>query len=439
MAKVQEKKKINAFPTKSFFISTIVKDIHLIDAVLDLIDNAIDGYIENNIRERKKISIGFSKDSFVIEDNCGGIKKKDVYDKVFRFGLPKQNKAKTIGVFGIGMKRAIFKMGKNILIESDDGKDFYSVRIDEKWLSSEKNWELNFETEKKSKGKPLTRITIKNIYPSIIKELGSITFEDTLKQKIKDTYSIFITDKVTIEIKDKSIQPYDFKFLCDDKNFKPYHKKFGWDGVEVEIYAGFTPGEILEVKTFGWYVFCNDRLVIRNNTSNKTGWGGIDGKTYHYAEDNKFLGLVFFRSDEVLSLPWHTTKEDIQEDSPIYRKAQVEMRAVTNTFVDVIRLAGRTKDKETGETIGRSLFKKIHIKYKKEIKEESKGKVPVVKGDLIYNELPVSKWTNICYSKEKDIVKKVKKKLANPAMSNRDMGEQTFDYYVDVEEIKDDK
>ena len=36
-----EKREINAFPTKSFFIATIVKDIQLIDSILDLIDNSI--------------------------------------------------------------------------------------------------------------------------------------------------------------------------------------------------------------------------------------------------------------------------------------------------------------------------------------------------------------------------------------------------------------
>ncbi len=44
-------RKINVYPTKSFFIQTLVKDIQLIDAFLDLIDNSIDSYIENNISE----------------------------------------------------------------------------------------------------------------------------------------------------------------------------------------------------------------------------------------------------------------------------------------------------------------------------------------------------------------------------------------------------
>ncbi|MBI2101354.1 ATP-binding protein [Candidatus Woesearchaeota archaeon] len=438
MPKSLPSSEIDASPTKSFFIATLVRDIQLTDAVLDLIDNSIDGYIENKLKGRKNISVNFSKDQFVIEDDCGGIKKENIYDKVFRFGMLKEVKVKTIGVFGVGMKRAIFKMGKNILIESDDGHDYYSIRINEKWIIDEENWKLSFEKETKSKGKPMTRITITELYSGISKEFDTVHFENTLREKIKNTYSILITEKVTINVKNIPVEPYEFNFLSENKKFKPYHKKFNWGEVEVEIYAGFTPGDIWEVKTYGWYVFCNDRLIIRNDTTTKTGWGGSDGKIYHYAEDNKFLGLVFFRSDNPISLPWHTTKEDIQEDSPIYRKAQVEMRSVTNLFVEVIRLAGRTKDKETGDTIGRSLFKGITEIARKDIKEESKGIIPVVKGDIVYKDAPISKWTNISYSKEKELVKKVKKKLGDSSMSNRSVGEKTFDYYIEIEEITND-
>jgi len=44
---------INASPTKSFFTRTLVKDVDVIDAILDLIDNSIDSHIKNNLHEKK--------------------------------------------------------------------------------------------------------------------------------------------------------------------------------------------------------------------------------------------------------------------------------------------------------------------------------------------------------------------------------------------------
>ncbi|GAI13080.1 unnamed protein product, partial [marine sediment metagenome] len=170
-----------------------------------------------------------------------GIKKEEVYEHVFRFGMPAETKGRTIGVYGIGLKRAIFKLGENILIESDDGEEFFSVRIDKNWLADEENWELDFECQEKSKGSPLTRITVTEIFPNIAEEIGSITFENKLRDGIKDTYSIFMEDRVTIEVNDKPVERYDFAFLFDvEKNFAPFHKKYIFDDIEVEIYAGYT-------------------------------------------------------------------------------------------------------------------------------------------------------------------------------------------------------
>lgn len=450
--------KINAYPTKSFFVETLVKDIHLMDAILDLIDNSIDGYIKNHFQERKKISVYFSRDKFVIEDYCGGIKKKEIYEHVFRLGMPTKDKEKTIGVYGIGLKRTMFKMGQNILVESDDGEYFYSVRIDKNWLENDKNWELDFETEENSKGVPMTRVTIQEIFSNIAEEMGNILFINQFRDKIKDTYSIFIEDRITIEVNGIPVEPYDFRFLYEAaKGFVPFHKKYNYDGIEVEIYAGYTPVDSDE-HPFGWYAFCNDRLVIRNDTSERTGWG--EERRYHYPEDNRFLGLIFFRSEDPLSLPWDTTKTDIQDGSRVYRSAQIDMKAITSRFIDVIRLTGRTTDPETGETIGKAFFENVSTKLRRDIIEESEEIVPAIKDELTSDEQikvenvlgqvsqvsqvryvslsNIPETSTIQYSKKKKIIKNVKQKLGNPYMSNKKVGEITFDYYVKMEEIKDE-
>lgn len=40
--------------------------------------------------------------------------------------------------------------------------------------------------------------------------------------------------------------------------------------------------------------------------------------------------------------------------------------------------------------------------------------------------------------KKTELVKKAKNKLGNPYMSNKAVGEKTFDYYRDMEEIEDE-
>ena len=70
---------INASPVKSFFVSMLTRDIRLEDAILDLLDNCVDGILRSKggsgpkPYEGFKADIVFSADFFSISDNCGGI------------------------------------------------------------------------------------------------------------------------------------------------------------------------------------------------------------------------------------------------------------------------------------------------------------------------------------------------------------------------------
>ncbi len=70
--------RIDASPTKNFFISMLVRDVQLIDAIPELIDNCCDGArrARGGLRSRYDglwVNLDFSHESFRIQDNCGGI------------------------------------------------------------------------------------------------------------------------------------------------------------------------------------------------------------------------------------------------------------------------------------------------------------------------------------------------------------------------------
>src|SRR5438128_3375104 len=79
--KSEEIKSVPSHPAKSFFVSMLTRDIDLQDAILDLLDNCVDGAIRTRTKEmaHKDSLEGFwakiklSENKFVIEDNCGGI------------------------------------------------------------------------------------------------------------------------------------------------------------------------------------------------------------------------------------------------------------------------------------------------------------------------------------------------------------------------------
>src|SRR6266852_5395134 len=139
----EERETIWGGPTKRFFVSMLTRDIELKDAILDLVDNCVDGatrQLKGKLRGDKPYDgyaarLTLSAKSFDISDNCGGIPQAAIKD-AFLLGRPKiEQSMPTIGMYGIGMKRAIFKIGEEAAVESfaDDGA--FQVSYTRDWLN----------------------------------------------------------------------------------------------------------------------------------------------------------------------------------------------------------------------------------------------------------------------------------------------------------------
>lgn len=65
---------IEGNPTKKFFIEMITRDISIEDAIIDLLDNSIDGAnrINQNDYSNLYIDLTVNGNEFIIRDNCGG-------------------------------------------------------------------------------------------------------------------------------------------------------------------------------------------------------------------------------------------------------------------------------------------------------------------------------------------------------------------------------
>ena len=170
-----EKEKIGAFPAKRFFVDMLTRDIELQDAILDLLDNCLDGALRSvsenpDNRDRERIyegfeaKINFDDHSFTIEDNCGGISGKLATDYAFRLGRPNDRegeKIPTIGIYGIGMKRAIFKMGTASEVLSKTKDEQFKVAITPEWISDDDKWELELERTNVDLNHPGVKISVR--------------------------------------------------------------------------------------------------------------------------------------------------------------------------------------------------------------------------------------------------------------------------------------
>ena len=353
---------VDAEPTKRFFMEMLTRDIELSDAILDLIDNCIDGVhriTQDKTQNNKSPYNGFfcelkvSKNEFSIKDNCGGIPLTVAKEYAFKLGRDNQNMVDkniaTVGMYGIGMKRAIFKIGNSAEVISRHIDDFFKVSIPSDWIS-QKGWYFEYSMLKdseidKSLKKEGTLIKICDLHENIGSQFGNESgFIKNLSITIRQHYGYIIQQGFRIILNDEDIDALDLSLLTENNDNKSSIKPFVYtnniNGVDIDIIIGFyrplPSQEELDNADEGYYapsetenagitVICNDRIVLYCDRTYTTGWGDTPIPKYH-TQFIAIAGVVHFRSKTPLDLPVTTTKRGLNTDAPIYLKIKERIK-----------------------------------------------------------------------------------------------------------------
>lgn len=426
----------HAEPTKDFFIDVITRDIDLEDCILDLLDNSLDGAHKIATRSRPhdspkpyegfRAQIIMDEGRFFISDNCGGIALSDAIDYAFHFGRRSDAPSSgdlSIGIYGIGMKRAIFKLGKKISIHtSTDTESFRCGIVVDEWRTR-KSWDFDLDEAPKIPGTG-TRIEVTELRPEIAAEIGDIIFETRLKALIARDYALFIEKGFHVSVNDTSIRGFNYT-IKEGASFQPFRRAYDDDGVRVEILAGMAdappdstdPEEVgRDPAHSGWYVVCNDRVVLPADKSRRTVWGDEGFPNWHL-QYNGFLGMVMFQSSNLGKLPWNTTKRGIDETSPIYRRAVQVMKEATQPWLKYTNQ--RKADLEQAKSV-EATIKSVPLFT---VRQNPTFSVPVPAK-------PSVPMANINYQRPRSEVRRVASALGNPNMNYRAVGMGTFDYFL---------
>ena len=451
---------VDASPVKSFFVSMLTRDIRLEDAILDLLDNCVDGILRTNAGKGSKPYVGFKADvefgddSFSISDNCGGI-PWDLHEYAFRMGRSSSrptDASGTVGVYGIGMKRAIFKIGEQCLISTRNGIDQYEVEITPDWLSNEQSWDIPVRSASITTEYDGTTILIGNLHPGISslfhEDRDSFTAE--LTRMISTHYAYIIDKGFQVRINGSEVKPRTTLLAYDSRDtrrnslpIRPFVFKSDIGGVDVYLAVGFTrpiPSEHdIEQEQesprhssidAGWTILCNDRAVIHCDRTELTGWGERPVPRYH-TQFIAISGIVDLHSSDPSKLPTTTTKRGIDASSPLYLQIKNKMREGMKLFTDyTYNWKGRAEE-------SREQIESCDLLSLAQIKERTANSTfrvtrnPIV-GYQVKPRLPApprrqSSHHRISYAKHRNQVEIVAEHLDVPTMSPSEVGERCFD------------
>lgn len=353
-----ERIEADASATRGFFVDMLVRDISVDGAILDLIDNAVDAAYKlsdgSATMRNYNISVTFGHDRFRIEDNCGGIEIDDARDKVFRFGRPPDFDPQTrIGQFGIGMKRAVFRIGRRFSVESSTTEKRFSVNVDvEEWREQTGDWTFPMLIEEAPKETAGTMVTVDGLHDGVREHFSGDGYARRMLREIAARYDQVLARGMNITMNGQSASMFGHELLSS-KNVIPEHQEYeletGGHKVRVRIVAGISPARRPGAES-GWYVYCNGRLVVEADRTPLTGWGtgDVDGSSElpaWHTQYRRFRGFVFFESEHPGALPWTTTKTEIDRSADVYRNALSKMRSVIRRYASYTNFEKNEKDR----------------------------------------------------------------------------------------------
>lgn len=339
--------KAAGMPTKRLFIDTLVRDIDLAASIVDLIDNSVDGAKRAKPSEKFTglwVKITLNAGQFVVEDNCGGIGLDIAQKYAFRFGRDDnyQGEVKhSVGHFGVGMKRTLFKIAQSFTVSSVTRSTKFQLLLDVDQWEKEKDWDFKLTHVVQSAAKPNavvgTVIEVTEFRPEAAEQFAIPRFVNEVRERIRRAHSHAISQGLKIEFNGEELTAEDF-WLRKSSQIKPVQMtgELAVEGSREKVKYRLVAGvDERDSNLAGWYVFCNDRLLLWADQSAMTGWGDAPAPKFHQ-QFNYFRGYAYLDAKDAGLLPWNTTKTGISEDSDVYLRIRGSMRDATRSVVDFL-------------------------------------------------------------------------------------------------------
>lgn len=328
---------LDAIPSKRLFLS-IIADYDLQRSICELVDNGIDNWIRSGRPSLLEISVRLDalQQTIIVADNAGGVKQSELSYIVGPGQSGTMPTDQTIGIFGVGTKRAVVALAQQVQIRTRfrRGKTF-QIEFDDAWLEDE-DWRLPlFEVTAISPNS--TMVQLSRLRDHIDDEAESL-----LRDHLSATYAKFIADgRVKIDVNGKLIPPRFFDNWAYPPRYQPRHFKGAiptseHGRIEVNAFAGLSSESSPAAGEYGVYFYCNDRLIARALKTFDVGFlRGVAGLPHPKVSLTKVI--VELKGD-ARAMPWNSSKSDISTKHEVFRALHAWVLGVVKEYATLSRI-----------------------------------------------------------------------------------------------------
>ncbi|QNH15035.1 Histidine kinase-, DNA gyrase B-, and HSP90-like ATPase [Xanthomonas sp. SS] len=313
MAGVSHKQQLDVIdgtPEKRLFLS-IISDYDLLTGICELIDNAIDLWIDNGCKTQLNIKVILNDSRQIIRviDDAGGVQESQLRLLIAPGASRNKSSKNIIGTFGVGGKRAGVALGELVEIQTRHKKG-KSLQLDitREWLAND-DWSLAaYEIPDITPN--TTSVTI-----SQLRQQMSDTDISKLHNYLRATYGWFIQNGCSIELNEDQIHPITFDCWAFPPEFGPRRTTFNVHPVEnkklaVKIEAGLIHDRDPETENYGVYFYCNNRLIVKDLKTRDVGYF-VSGEAGVPHPDASLCRVIVNIHGPAELMPWTSSKSGI--------------------------------------------------------------------------------------------------------------------------------
>lgn len=328
---------LDGTPEKRLYWS-IISDYGIKTGICELIDNAIDQWMATNPQQELSIELNLDADRQLIKiiDNAGGVKEEDLRLLIAPGASRNDPDAESIGVFGVGGKRAVIALAELVTIKTRHfGAKSYQIDISRDWLESS-DWHIpHFEIPDIEEG--VTTVDMS----ALRKSFDERDIVD-LSEHISETYAWFLNHgKCKIIVNGDLIAPNVFDMWAYPIGFEPRKAKFivnlkGHGEVNVEIDSGLIRDRDPIKENYGVYFYCNNRLIVKGLKTREVGYFVTSEAGVPHPDASLCRAIVKINGGAKL-MPWNSSKTDINFAHPVFQEIRPTLIQLVSHFSSLSR------------------------------------------------------------------------------------------------------